>query len=250
MNWRPWAIVVTAILAWEVSMRASGVVTESFARPTEVVAAMGATIADGSVFRSVWQTISAGAIGLFIGAGGGVLLGLLIGLIPILAKIVRAPVELLRPLPSVALIPLALMAFGFGVSMEASIVAFATFWPTLILAQYAVAGVNRQLLEVASALQLGAYARLTKIVLPAALPRIIVALRLATGIALVVSVTVEITANPQGIGYNLVIAQQSLRPALMLAFLVWIGILGWGLNQLLVLAERALYRKLGLAPGH
>ncbi|WP_457940373.1 ABC transporter permease [Mesorhizobium sp. 10J20-29] len=230
-------------------MRTRAVVTESFAPPSEVAMAMVSTVADGSVFRAVWQTVSAGALGLLIGAGAGIILGLLIGLSPFLTKATRAPVELLRPLPSVALIPLALMTFGFGVSLEASIVAFATLWPTMIMAQYAVAGVDRQLLAVADALELTSFARLTKIVLPAALPRIIVALRLATGIALVVAVTVEITVNPRGIGYDLVIAQQSLRPALMLAFLVWIGILGWVLNQLVIVAERRLYLRLGQASG-
>jgi NitT/TauT family transport system permease protein len=57
---------------------------------------------------------------------------------------------------------------------------------------------------------------------------------------LVVAVTVEIAANPQGLGYGLVIAQQSLHPDLMIAFLIWIGILGWGINRALVELEQRL----------
>jgi NitT/TauT family transport system permease protein len=205
---------------------------------------------DGTVLRATVETLWAGFIGLLIGAGGGILFGTLMGLVPVVARAVEAPVELLRPLPSVALIPLSLMAFGFGTSMEVSIVAFATFWPSLILAQHSVTGVDRQLLAVADALEFNYISRLVKIVLPAASERLIVAIRLSTGIALVVAVTVEITTNPRGIGYSLVIAQQSLQPALMLAFLLWIGILGWGLNGVLVVAERALHRRLGLAAGH
>ena len=73
--------------------------------------------------------------------------------------------------------------------------------------------------------------RVSKIVAPAALPRIFVAFRLAAGVALIVAVTVEIAVNPQGLGAALMTAGQALRPDLMLAYLVWIGIVGFALNQ-------------------
>ncbi|MGC7969960.1 ABC transporter permease, partial [Salmonella enterica] len=85
-------------------------------------------------------------------------------------------------------------------------------------------------LEVSKVIGLSPAQRLWKIVLPAAMPRIFVALRLAAGFALVVAVTVEIAANPQGLGYMLMIAQQTLRPELMLASLFWIGFIGWAVN--------------------
>jgi len=78
-------------------------------------------------------------------------------------------------------------------------------------------------------------------VLPAALPRIFVAFRLAAGIALIVAVTVEIAINPLGLGYAMMNAQQTLRPALMLALLVWIGLIGWGFNGLLLWMQNRLF---------
>ena len=123
-------------------------------------------------------------------------------------------IEVLRPVPSVALIPLAMLMFGFGARMEVSIVAFATFWPTLILVQSAVQQVEPRLLEVSRVLGLSARERACKIVLPAIVPRLFVALRLGVAVALVVAVTVEIAANPNGMGYAMMIAQQSLDPAL------------------------------------
>ena len=71
---------------------------------------------------------------------------------------------------------------------------------------------------------------LTKIVLPSMVPRLFVALRLGVAIALVVAVTVEIAANPHGMGYAIMIAQQSLDPALMLAWLFWIAVVGYAIN--------------------
>lgn len=76
---------------------------------------------------------------------------------------------------------------------------------------------------------------------PAALPRVFVAFRLAVGISLIVAVTVEIAVNPQGLGYGVMTAGQALRPDLMLAYLVWIGIVGYALNAGLIFAQNRLF---------
>ena len=77
---------------------------------------------------------------------------------------------------------------------------------------------------------------------PATLPRVFVALRLAAGVALIVAITIEITVNPVGLGYALMMAGQNLNPGLMLALLLWTGMVGWGLNLLLQATERTLFR--------
>jgi sulfonate transport system permease protein len=115
----------------------------------------------------------------------------------------------------------------------------------LVLTQAAVRQVEPRLLEVAMALQLSPRARFTKIVLPAMVPRLFVALRLGVAIALVVAVTVEIAANPHGMGYALIIAQQSLDPALMLAWLFWIGLVGYAINVASLWLQRTVARRMG-----
>ena len=91
--------------------------------------------------------------------------------------------------------------------------------------------VEARLIEVSHALCLSADQRVRKIVIPASLPRIFVAFRLAAGIALIVAVTVEIAINPLGLGHAIMTAQQALRPDLMLAYLVWLGVVGVALNS-------------------
>jgi NitT/TauT family transport system permease protein len=151
------------------------------------------------------------------------------------------PVEVLRPIPSVAVIPVALVALGFGYRLEIAIVAFACIWPMLILTRAAVAGVEPRLLEVARVLRLSSQATVFKIIAPAALPRVFVAFRLAAGVALIVAVTVEIAVNPQGLGAALMTAGQALRPDLTLAFLIWVGVVGFALNQVLLFAQARLF---------
>ena len=164
---------------------------------------------------------------LFIGAGLGLIAGVALGSIRALDRLMELPLEALRPIPSVAVIPIALIALGFGYRLEIVIVAYACFWPLLILTRAAVAGVEPRLIEVARALRLSVSQRTLKIVVPAALPRVFVAFRLAAGVALVVAVTVEIAVNPQGLGYQVMTAGQALRPDLMLAYVVWIGVVGY-----------------------
>jgi sulfonate transport system permease protein len=170
-----------------------------------------------------------------------------LGLVPRAARAGFLSIELLRPIPSVALIPLAMLVFGFGLRLEISVVAFATFWPMLVLAQAAARQVEPRLLEVARALQLSPAERFAKIVLPAMVPRLFVALRLGVAIALVVAVTVEIAANPHGMGYTLMIAQQSLDPALMLAWLFWIGAVGYAVNAGALWLQRRVAIRMGEA---
>jgi sulfonate transport system permease protein len=79
------------------------------------------------------------------------------------------------------------------------------------------------------------------VVLPAISERLFTALRLSAGLALVVSVTVEIFGNPQGLGYAISTSEQNLDPALSLAMLLWVGILGFLLNAALIAGERRVF---------
>jgi ABC-type nitrate/sulfonate/bicarbonate transport system permease component len=236
---RALAFPAAALLLCELALL--GVVSDTLAPPSAAVWALVAAFADGTLIHATAQTMWSVVAGLGLGFGMGVVCGLMLGFSRIASELTRPAIEVVRPLPSVALIPLALLIYGFGYRMEVLIIAFAVFWPTIILTQAGTAQIDPRLLEVSRVLRFGALARLTKIILPSAMPRLFVAFRIASGLALVVAVTVEIAANPQGMGHALMAAQQALRPDLMLAMLLWTGILGWSINSLLLLAEKWLF---------
>jgi len=221
------------VLAWEGLARAGVLPPDTASRPTDVLRALAGGLADGTILIATGQSLAAGAAGLAIAVIAGVLLGTALGLAPRAERIVGPTLEALRPVPAVALIPLSLLLFGFGLRMEAAVIAFAAFWPVLVVTAAAVRGIEPRLLEVARLLELSPVARLRRIVLPAAFARILVGVRLAAGIALVVAVTVEIVLNPRGIGYSMMSAQQSLHPDRMYAELLWLGAVGWALNALI-----------------
>ena len=238
---RGWAVPLALLVAAEVIMRVNGTRSDALARPSDIAVAVWTALTDGTIATQSGQTLSAAAGGIVIGGGLGLAVGLWLGLSRIAARLSVVSVELFRPIPSVALIPVALLVYGFGYRMEIAIVSFACFWPMLILSQAAVAGVEPRLLEVARILGMGRLQQIGRIVLPASLPRVFVAFRLVVGIAMVVAVTVEIAANPRGLGYGMILAQQNLRPELMFALLLWVGVLGWAINAGLLALQRSLF---------
>ena len=245
---RPWWFPLLALALFEAYARTVAAGSDGVAPPSAALLAFGKAVMDGSLLQATTFTLVSAALGLIVGGSLGVLLGIALGLSKRAAQMSSLSVEMPRPVPSVALIPLAMLVFGFGLRMEFSVVAFASFWPMLVLTQAAVAQVEPRLLEVSQVLGLSATQRWFKIVLPAIVPRLFVALRLGVAVALVVAVTVEIAANPNGMGYAMMIAQQSLDPALMLAWLGWIGVVGFGINAAALRLQRWVARRMGVQP--
>jgi len=224
---------VLFLLLWEFAAKSGWLVYDSLSWPSAILRAGLGALMDGSLLLATWQTCQAALLGLFIGSTIGVLLGSILGLWNFMARMAGPTFDALRAIPSIALMPLFLLMLGWGLSMEASVVAYACTWPVLIATWAAVRGVEPRLLEVADVLEMQFSERLRKIVLPAAFARINVGLRIALGVALVVAVTVEIAVNPRGLGYGLVLAQQSLKADLLYAQLLWLALIGYLLIALL-----------------
>ena len=242
---RPWWFPVVTLGLFEWYARTAGKDSDAIAPPSAALAGFASAVSDGSLVSATAFTLGSAALGLLIAAVLGIAAGIALGLSPRAARLSFLSIEVFRPIPSVALIPLSMLMFGFGLRMEFSIVAFACFWPMLLLSQAAVQQVEPRLLEVSQMLGLSPLQRARKIVLPAITPRLFVALRLGVAVALVVAVTVEIAANPNGMGYAMMIAQQSLNPGLMLAWLMWISMVGFAINFAALKLERAVARKMG-----
>ena len=246
INWLGLILPAGLIIAFELWMRTVGIVTDILAPPSAVVLALADGLLNGTILAATMKTLTGAFGGLLIGGSLGMLLGIIFALVPVIDRAMEVTVEALRPIPSVALLPVALMVFGFGYTMEFAIVGKSCFFLMLILTRSAVRGVEPRLREVARALRMSRAATTWKIILPASLPRLFVAFRLAASLSLVSSITIEIAVNPQGLGYAIMTAQQALRPDLMLAYFVWIGLVGLFLTAGLLLAQRTLFGRAAL----
>ncbi|MGY3581494.1 ABC-type nitrate/sulfonate/bicarbonate transport system permease component [Bradyrhizobium sp. USDA 4341] len=239
--WRAFCLPVAAILIAELAFRQFFADSDVFAPPSAVFMGAIRALADGTMLSSTRDTLLAALGGLVVGAVPGIAAGVCLGLSRFASAAAFLSLEILRPVPAVALIPLAMLLFGFGYGMEIAIVAFATFWPAVILSKHAIEEIPAVLVEASRSLCLSRLRQFFSIILPAAAPRLFSGLRFCIGYAIVVAVTVEIFSNPQGLGYALIISQQTLHPDLMLAMLLWVGIVGWSLNAGLLKLQSSLY---------
>ena len=117
------ALPLLAVAAAELAARHYGVHSDSLAAPSAVALALYEALRDGSLLGWSGETIASALLGLALGG----LAGLALGLSPRLARLLELPIEMLRPIPSAALLPVALLIFGFGFRMEIAIIAFASF---------------------------------------------------------------------------------------------------------------------------
>ena len=240
-DWRGGLVPVVLIVLAEIAMIGSRYESDSVAAPSEIVVAAYHAFADGSMFIWTFQTLTSALGGLAIGGVIGLTLGIVFGLSSITDRLMLVTIESLRPIPSIALVPVVLLIFGFGYRMEIFLIVSGATFPILIFTRSAVAGTEPRLIDLSRVLGFNYFAHVWKIIIPAALPNIFVGFRLSAALALVIGVTIEVAANPQGLGSAIMVAQESLQAELMYAVLIWLGFVGWGLNAVLLWVQHRLF---------
>ena len=141
---------VAVLAALEIWARTVDLHSDSLAPPSAIAAAFGSAIGDGAFLSATRDTLASAFAGLFIGGAIGLSLGIALGVFQVFDRLMEVTIEAIRPIPSIALLPIALIALGFGYRMEIAIVAFACVWPILILSRAAVREVEPRLMEVAA----------------------------------------------------------------------------------------------------
>jgi NitT/TauT family transport system permease protein len=223
----------------------AGIVHRDFLPPASTVLLRAAGLARDPVFMdNLASTAAAWAAGLAIAVVAGVPLGLLLGCLPRLDTAVRAVLEFLRPIPSVALIPLVGLILGTGLATEVTLIAYAATWPALFNTIYGLRGVNPIARDTLRAFGFGRLSVVWRVSLPYAAPFIATGVRLAAAVALILAIGTEILSGfGEGLGTFIAQAQQSIDgTADVLAGTVWAGALGLVINSVLVHGERRMFR--------
>jgi len=235
--------VLVVLLASEALGRA-GIVHRDFLPPASTILARAAELAvDGEFLTDVRATLIAWALGLLIATAVAVPLGLALGSLPPVARAVTTIVEFLRPIPSVALIPLVAMLVGTGLQMKLTVIVYAAVWPVLFNTIYGLRDVDPVARDTLRAFGFGRLAVLGRVAIPATAPFIATGVRMAAAVALILAVTAEMFGGfGQGIG--IFIASAANYPGGTtdtLAATVWAGALGLAINALLRRGERRLF---------
>lgn len=190
-----------------------------------------------------WQATAMTVIGWFLSLTIATLvavpLGVLLGTSELAHRATRPIVEFLRPVPSVALIPLVFLLFRPG-SMDGKVflAAFAATWPLLIQVIYGVRAINPIQLATARSFQIGRMRSFLRVVIPAATPYLATGLRIASSVALILTVTGEIIMGAPGIGLEINRAREGGDVPLMYAYVIVGGVLGVVLNLVFAALER------------
>jgi len=211
-----------------------GLVNEHSVPPPHVVAArLAELVVDTSFRKDVIATVLAWAIALPIAVGIAVPAGLLLGSIPGARVATKAVVEFLRPIPSVALIPAAIIAIGGGPSTKITLAVYASVWPIMFNTIYAIDEIDTLLVDTARSFGCGRIKVMARVALPSALPFVFTGIRLSAAIALIVVITVEYVAGALlGIGkFALAASEGSGRLDLVLAATVVAGAFGYLVNE-------------------
>jgi ABC-type nitrate/sulfonate/bicarbonate transport system permease component len=218
---------------------ATGLVSADYLpRSTDIGQALGEEVRSGEFWRAVGDTLKAWAIGLAIAVVAGIVVGVVIGSVRALRALTASTIEFLRPIPSVALIPLAVLLFGSQLESSLLLIVYASFWQMLIQVLSGVQDVDPVADQTARSYRLGAWGRIRYVVWPTALPYVLTGVRLAAAVALILAVTAELIIGAPGLGQRLGVAQSSGAVPLMYALVVVTGILGVAIN----IGARALER--------
>ena len=235
------ALTVLIVVGVLQLMTIGGVLPDtSFPRITDDLGQLGSLLAEGSFWEAVGRTLQGWALGLGLATVVALPLGLLIGMNQWFRSATNATIEFLRPVPSVALIPLAVLVLGTGIESKVFLAAFAALWPILIGTIYGVRDVDPVALDTARSFGIRRIDRLRSILLPGALPYVATGFRVASATALILAVTAELVIGMPGLGQEIVIAQASSQVSLMYALIIATGLLGLVLNVVIVRTERRL----------
>jgi NitT/TauT family transport system permease protein len=246
------AIAIALLLAAGEYFARSGIFSQAITPPLEtIVAALFAMIADGSIFRHTLATMLRVAIGLTIALAIAIPLGMLMGRHPLWERILRPPLAVLMPIPSLAWVPLVVLWFGIGNVATVLIVVYASTFSLLYNVWMGVRTINPLWLRAAHAMNARGARLFRHVVWPAALPSIITGVRLAFGRAWIAVIGGELLASPQwGLGKLIFDAKEFLNADVMLAALLVIGLLGLFFERVVFqLLEQVTVNRWGMATG-
>lgn len=230
--------ILLFLLAWEALPRL-GIVEARFLPPaSEVLITLIAYFGQGSFYVAIGETMLAWTIGLGISIIAAVVLGLIIGSSSFLSKATYSTIEFLRPIPSVALIPLAVLLFGVRIESSLLLIIYASFWQVLLQVLYGVADVDPVAEDTARSYGLGLIARARHVVWPTVLPYLMTGIRLASAVALILAITAELIIVSRGLGYQIRLTNSGGAIPEMYALIVATGMIGVIINLGMRLIEK------------
>jgi ABC-type nitrate/sulfonate/bicarbonate transport system permease component len=236
-RWIGFAFIAAILVVWQVLVVSKVIDTPSVPSVTEIFAAWYQVIASGALLKELGPSLYRIAIGYVLAVLVAVPLGLLMGASRFMYVLFEPLTEVLRPIPSSAYIPIAILFLGIGDEMKEFVVFFSCLFPILVSTYSGVIGIDPVLVETGRTFGLTRGEILRSIVFRATIPSILTGMRISLAIALIVVVVAEMVAGSSGIGYFILDQQRTFRVPEMFAGIFTLGVLGYAANALFLLIE-------------
>jgi ABC-type nitrate/sulfonate/bicarbonate transport system permease component len=207
---------------------------------TTILGSLFGLLGERALWAAVYDTIYVWAIGLAVASVAGIVVGMLLGSFEPLRRATYSTVEFLRPIPSVALVPLVVLVFGPRYESALVLVIYAAFWQVLVQTVYGVADVDPVVADTARSYRFSRFGVIRHVIWPTALPFIMTGIRLAATVALVLTVTAQLIIGTPGLGQSIALAESAGDTARMYALVVITGLLGLAVNIVVRLVEKRI----------
>jgi len=236
------AVPVLVLLVWQ-RLSDNGLINHSIlSSPRNVLESFVSYAQKGLLKRHLLASFQRVLIGFGIGAGSGLVFGLLAGMFPKFRASTSAIFGILRPIPMVGLSPLFVLWFGIGELSKVLVIAIGSLWPVLLNIETGLQSVDKKHLEVARILKKDKWTVLTRIVLPSSVPYLLTGLRLGLSNGWRGIVAAELIGATRGVGYLITYSRELSQPAVMFMGLFIIGFVGIVIDILLKRAQGRLLK--------
>lgn len=238
----PWLLPVGLMALWELSARAGWLSTRVLPEPWAVVLAFWHLADSGELWQHLGVSTARALSGLALGGGLGLLLGLVTGSLRWAETLLDTTLQMVRNIPPLALIPLVILWFGIDESAKLFLVAVGVFFPIYLNTFHGIRSVDAGLIEMARSYGLSGWQLYRQVILPGALPSILVGLRFSLGLMWVLLIVAETISAQAGIGYMTMNAREFLQTDVVLVGILLYALLGKLADVLARALERSALR--------
>jgi sulfonate transport system permease protein len=238
----PWILPVVFLSLWQLASSSGWLPPRVLPSPLSVCQAGWHLTQTGELPLHLFESFRRALLGFAIGGGLGFLLGLVNGLSRLSHRLLDSSLQMVRNVPHLALIPLVILWFGIGESAKLFLIVLGVFFPIYLNTAHGVRSVEPRLVEMGRSYGLSRFDLIRKVILPGALPSILVGVRYALGITWLTLIVAETIASDNGIGYMTMNARDFLQTDVMLLGILLYALLGKLADTLTRRLERYLLR--------
>ncbi|MDF2935697.1 MAG: transporter permease [Paenibacillaceae bacterium] len=237
-----WLLPVTLLIVWQVSVSLGLISATLLPSPWSIVGEFVSQAGTGRLAGHLEASLIRALYGFALGGGLGLLLGVATGMSRLAEELLDPTLQMLRTVPLLALIPLFILWFGVGQLSQVLLIALGAFFPLYINTFSGIRSIDRRLYEVARVLEYSRLQQVLRLILPAALPHILLGVRLSLGIAWLCLVVAELMGASSGIGYMIQEARQYSQTAAVFVGIAIFAAAGKLSDSLVRLLEGRLLR--------